>query len=225
VSSAEALEEISRARKKGIRVFGETCPQYLLLTREELARPDFEGAKFVLTPPLRTRADQDALWNGLQTGDLDIVSTDHCPFMFNTQKRAGSNDFTKIPNGGPGIENRMELLYHFGVHKGRFSVSRWIDMVSTNPAKMFGLYPKKGVLEVGSDADVVIWNPQAEHTISAASHHMRVDYSMFEGMTVCGKADTVISRGEIIVEENEWHGMPGRGRYLKRSCYAAAWGG
>ncbi len=225
VSSAEALEEISRARKRGIRVFGETCPQYLLLTQQDLARPDFEGAKFVLTPPLRTEVDQNALWEGLSAGDLRIVSTDHCPFMFESQKRAGSNDFTKIPNGGPGIENRLQLLYHFGVNKGKFSVRRWVDLVSVNPAKMFGLYPKKGVLEVGSDADVVIWNPNKEQTISAVTHHMHVDYSMYEGMTVRGNADTVISRGEIIVDQGAWHGKPGRGRYLKRSCFAGAWGG
>ncbi len=223
VSSAEGLEEIARARKNGARVFGETCPQYLLLTQEDLARPGFEGAKFVLTPPLRTRADQEALWKGLEAGDLQIVSTDHCPFMFETQKRAGMNDFTKIPNGGPGIENRLELLFHFGVNKGRFSVSRWVDLMSTNPAKIFGLFPKKGVLAVGSDADVVIWNPHEEHAISAATHHMHVDYSMYEGMKVRGKAETVISRGEIIVDQTMWLGKAARGRYLKRSCFAGAY--
>lgn len=224
VTSAPALEEISRSRKNGTRVFGETCPQYLLLTQQDLSRPNFEGAKFVLTPPLRTRADQDALWKGLRDGDLQIVSTDHCPFMFETQKRAGLNDFTKIPNGGPGIENRLQLLHHFGVNKGKLSVSKWVELISVNPAKMFGLYPKKGALEVGSDADIVIWDPAQEHTISAATHHMRVDYSMYEGMKVVGNADTVISRGEVIVARNEWLGRPGRGRYLRRSCYAGAWG-
>jgi dihydropyrimidinase len=144
--------------------------------------------------------------------------------MFETQKRAGLTDFTKIPNGGPGIENRLQLLSHFGVHEGKFSVNRWVELISLNPAKMFGLYPKKGTLEVGSDADIVIWNPGKEHTISATTHHMRVDYSMYEGMKVVGNADTVISRGEIIVAHNEWLGRPGRGRYLKRSCFGAAWG-
>jgi dihydropyrimidinase len=224
VSSADALAEISRARKNGIRVFGETCPQYLFLTQEDLARPNFEGAKFVLTPPLRTRDDQAALWKGLQANELQVVSTDHCPFMFETQKRAGMDDFTKIPNGGPGIENRLQLLYHFGVNEGRIAINRWVELVSLNPAKMFGLYPKKGTLEVGSDADIVVWDPAKEHTISAATHHMRVDYSMYEGLKVVGNADTVISRGEIIVAHNEWLGKPGRGRYLKRSCFAAAWG-
>lgn len=223
VTCSEALDEIARARQAGIPVFGETCPHYLLLTKEELRRPDFEGAKFVLTPPLRERADQEALWNGLQNGNLQVVSTDHCPFMFDTQKRAGLNDFSKIPNGGPGIENRLQLLYHYGVNQGTLSVERWVQLVAENPAKLFGLYPKKGVLQVGSDADVVIWDPKRSHTISASSHHMRVDYSMYEGVTVQGNAETVISRGEIIVNNNIWSGKPGRGRYVKRAPFAAAW--
>jgi len=223
VSCEESLGEISRARQKGTAVFGETCPQYLLLTQEDLKRPDFEGAKFVLTPPLRGHADQEALWKGLQRDDLQVVSTDHCPFLFETQKRAGLDDFTKIPNGGPGIENRLQLLYHYGVSQGRFSVNRWVELVSANPAKLFGLYPKKGILRVGSDADIVIWNPNRKHTISAASHHMRVDYSMYEGMEVQGNAETVISRGEIIVDQNTWSAKPGRGKYVKRSPFAGAW--
>lgn len=223
VTCSEALNEISRARKAGFPVFGETCPHYLLLTKEELRRPDFEGAKFVLTPPLRERADQEALWNGLRNGDLQVVSTDHCPFLFETQKRAGLNDFTRIPNGGPGIENRLQLLYHFGVNLGKLSLGRWVELVAENPAKLFGLYPKKGVLQVGSDADVVIWDPKRAHTISASSHHMRVDYSMYEGVTVQGNAETVISRGEIIVNNDAWSGKPGRGRYFKRTPFASAW--
>jgi dihydropyrimidinase len=225
VSSAEALGEISRAQKQGAHVFGETCPQYLFLTKEELRRPDFEGAKFVLTPPLRERGDQEALWTGLVDGVLQVVSTDHCPFMFATQKRAGLNDFTKIPNGGPGIENRLQLLYHYGVNEGRFSIGRWIELVSTNPAKTFGLYPKKGALQSGSDADIVVWDPEQQYTISAKTHHMHVDYSMYEGMTVRGNAETVISRGEIIVDRNTWLGAAGRGRYLKRTSIAAGWMG
>ncbi|MCX6143692.1 MAG: dihydropyrimidinase [Ignavibacteriales bacterium] len=219
VTSAEALEEITRARKKGIPIFGETCPQYLFLTMAELRRPNFEGAKFVLTPPLRDLADQEALWKGLRDGDLQVVSTDHCPFFFKTQKRAGLDDFTKIPNGGPGIEHRLQLLYHFGVNQERISVRRWVELVAANPARLFGLYPKKGALQVGSDADIVIWNPNQKHTISAASHHMNVDYSMYEGITVQGNAETVISRGEIIVNQNTWSAKPGRGKYLKRSPF------
>ena len=221
VSSADALEEIKRARRQGFPIFAETCPQYLFLTKADLRRPGFQGAKFVLTPPLREHADQEALWKGLQEGDLQVVSTDHCPFFFETQKRAGLNDFTKIPNGGPGIEHRLQLLFHFGVNQGRFSVSRWVELVATNPAKLFGLYPNKGALQVGSDADIVIWNPQQKHTISVASHHMNVDYSMYEGVTVQGNAETVISRGEVIVNHNTWSASPGRGRYVKRSLFAA----
>jgi dihydropyrimidinase len=220
VSSAEALGEISLAQKKGFRVLGETCPQYLLLTKEDLRRPGFEGAKFVLTPPLRERADQEALWKGLSEGVLQVVSTDHCPFFFATQKQAGLGNFTKIPNGGPGIENRLQLLYHYGVNEGRFSIGRWVELVSTNPAKLFGLYPKKGALQAGSDADIVIWDPGKQYTISATTQHMRVDYSMYEGMTVRGNAETVISRGDIIVDQNIWYGTSGRGKYLKRTGFA-----
>jgi dihydropyrimidinase len=222
VSSADALEEIKRARRQGFSVFAETCPQYLFLTKEDLRRPGFEGAKYVLTPPLREPTDQEALWKGLQEGDLQVVSTDHCPFFFETQKRAGLHDFTKIPNGGPGIEHRLQLLYHFGVNRGKFSVHKWVDLVATNPAKLFGLYPKKGALQVGSDADIVIWNPNREHTICAATHHMNVDYSMYEGIVVRGNAETVISRGEIIVNQDAWSGKPGRGHYLKRAASAVS---
>jgi dihydropyrimidinase len=223
VSTWEAADEIARARAMGIPVLGETCPHYLLLTKDELARPGFEGAKFVLTPPLREQTDQEALWQALRLGDLQVVSTDHCPFFFETQKKIGLKDFTKIPNGGPGIENRLQLLYHFGVNEGRISVSKWVDLIATNPAKLFGLYPKKGTLQAGSDADIVIWNPDLKHTISAATHHMRVDYSMYEGITVRGNAETVISRGEVIIEHNNWLGKTGRGQYLKRSPSAGVW--
>ena len=221
VTCADALKEITHARRLGFPILGETCPHYLLLTKEELRRPGFEGAKFVLTPPLRERADQEALWKGLQEEDLQVVSTDHCPFFFETQKRAGLNDFTKIPNGGPGIEHRLQLLYHFGVNQGRISLGRWVELVASNPAKLFGLYPKKGALQVGSDADIVIWNPKLKQTISAAAHHMNVDYSMYEGFVVQGNAETVISRGEIIVNHDAWSGKPGRGKYLKRSPFVA----
>jgi dihydropyrimidinase len=222
VTSADALKEIAHARRLGFPILGETCPHYLLLTKDALRRPGFEGAKFVLTPPLREPADQEALWKGLQDDDLQVVSTDHCPFFFETQKRAGLDDFTKIPNGGPGIEHRLQLLYHYGVNQGRLSVRRWVDLVAENPARLFGLYPKKGVLQTGSDADIVIWNPNLKYTISATSHHMNVDYSMYEGFTVQGNAETVISRGEIIVSHNAWYGKPGRGQYMKRSPFAAA---
>ncbi len=223
VSCAESLEEIDRARRKGLTVFAETCPQYLLLTKDDLGRPGFEGAKYVLTPPLREKSDQEALWEGLKNDSLQVVSTDHCPFFFETQKRLGKDDFTKIPNGGPGIENRLELLYHFGVRGGRISVNRWVDLTATNPAKLFGLYPGKGILQEGSDADVVIWNPNVEHEISASTHHMRVDYSMYEGLRVSGIAETVISRGEIVVDKNAWMGKTGRGRYVPRTVSGSMW--
>ena len=221
VTCARSLKIITEAREAGIPVFAETCPQYLFLSINDLRRPGFEGAKYVFTPPLREPTDQESLWQGLQNGNLQVVSTDHCPFFFETQKRAGLSDFTKIPNGGPGIENRMQLMYHHGVNKNRLSINQWVDLVSTNPAKLFGLFPKKGVLQVGSDADVVIWNPKKEHTISASSHHMRVDYSMYEGMSVVGNAETVISRGEVIVDRNTWLGKPGRGRFQKRQRFNA----
>jgi dihydropyrimidinase len=216
VTCARSLKVIMEAREAGMPVFGETCPQYLFLSINDLRRPGFEGAKYVFTPPLREPTDQESLWQGLRNGDLQVISTDHCPFYFETQKRAGLNDFTKIPNGGPGIENRMQLTFHHGVIESRISISQWVDLVATNPAKLFGLYPKKGVLQVGSDADVVLWNPNKEHVISASTHHMRVDYSMYEGMSVVGDAETVISRGEVIVDHNTWFGKAGRGKFQKR---------
>jgi dihydropyrimidinase len=176
-----------------------------------------EGAKFILTPPLREYRDQDALWKGLADGTLNVVSTDHCPFFFKTQKLADTSDFTRIPNGGPGIEHRLELLYHFGVALHKLTARRWVDLVATIPAKIFGLYPRKGVLAAGSDADIVIWNPRGKRKITAASQHMNVDYSMYEGIEVTGTAETVIRRGEVIVRGPTWLGDRGQGRYLKRS--------
>lgn len=211
VSSEDALREVRRPH-----VFAETCPQYLLLSVDDLARPGFEGAKYVLTPPLREKRHQAALWEGLAGGEIDVVATDHCPFRFEDQKALGRDDFTKIPNGGPGIEHRLELLFHFGVNAGRFGSSRFVDLVSTAPARLFGLYPRKGALAAGSDADVVIWDPQAERVIGAANHHMRVDYSMYEGFRVKGRARTVLSRGECVVRDFEFVGRGGRGQYVKR---------
>jgi len=223
LSSEDALNQVREARDRGVPAFAETCPQYLLLSVEELARPDFEGAKYVLTPPLREKHHQARLWEGLQKDHLQVVSTDHCPFCFKEQKELGKDDFTKIPNGGPGIENRLQLLYHHGVNEGRISVNRLVELTATSPAKIFGLYPRKGTIAVGSDADIVIWDPQAEHTISASTHHMRVDYSMFEGFRVRGNARTVISRGQIIVDKGRFVGRAGRGVYLKRAARGGAW--
>src|SRR5271154_4374032 len=184
LSSEDALNQVREARDRGVPAFAETCPQYLLLSIEELERPNFEGAKYVFTPPLRTKENLPKLWDGLKHDHLQVVSTDHCPFCFEDQKILGKDDFTKIPNGGPGVENRLQLLYHHGVNHGKFSVNRFVELVSTTPARLFGLYPRKGELAPGSDADIVIWDPDAEHVISAATHHMRVDYSMFEGFKV-----------------------------------------
>ncbi|MGA7159521.1 MAG: dihydropyrimidinase [Bacteroidota bacterium] len=223
LSSADALEKVSEARDKGVPVFAETCPQYLLLSIEDLDRPNFEGAKYVFTPPLREKWHQDKLWEGLRKNTLQVVSTDHCPFCFKEQKELGRDSFAKIPNGGPGVENRLQLIHHHGVNHKRISLNRWVEIVSTTPAKMFGLYPRKGTIAVGSDADVVIWDPNKEITLSAKTHHMRVDYSMFEGFKVKGDAETVLSRGEIIVDKNTWFGKAGRGKFIKRDTYAGAW--
>jgi len=223
LSSEEALNQVREARDRGLPAFAETCPQYLLLSVDELARPGFEGAKYVFTPPLREKHHQAALWEGLRHDHLQVVSTDHCPFCFADQKALGKDDFTKIPNGGPGIENRLQLLYHHGVNEGRLSLNRFVEVVSTTPARIFGLYPRKGTLEAGSDADIVIWDPLAEHVISAQTHHMRVDYSMFEGFRVKGNARTVLSRGEAIVDGGQWLGRAGRGVFLKRAARGGAW--
>lgn len=223
LSSADALEKVAEARDKGIPAYAETCPQYLLLSIEDLDRPNFEGAKYVFTPPLREKWHQDKLWEGLRKNTLQVVSTDHCPFCFKDQKEMGRDSFAKIPNGGPGVENRLQLLFHHGVNQKRISLNRWVEIVSTTPAKMFGLYPRKGTIAVGSDADIVIWNPNKEHTISSKTHHMRVDYSMFEGFTVKGNAETVLVRGEVLVEKEKWFGRPGGGRFIKRDTYAGAW--
>jgi dihydropyrimidinase len=223
LSTADALEKVSEARDRGIPVFAETCPQYLLLSIEELRRPDFEGAKFVFTPPLREKWHQERLWQGLKNDTLQVVSTDHCPFCFKEQKELGRESFAKIPNGGPGVENRLQLLFHHGVNLKRISLNRWVELVSTAPAKMFGLYPRKGTIAVGSDADLVIWDQEAEYTISARTHHMRVDYSMFEGFKLKGNAERVFSRGVLVVDRSQWLGKPGRGAFIRRDTYAGAW--
>ncbi len=223
LSSADALEKVSEARDKGVPVFAETCPQYLLLSVDDLDRPNFEGAKYVFTPPLREKWHQDKLWEGLRKNTLQVVSTDHCPFCFKEQKEMGRDSFAKIPNGGPGVENRLQLIHHHGVNQKRISLNRWVEIVATTPAKMFGLYPRKGTIAVGSDADIVIWDPNKELTLSAKTHHMRVDYSMFEGFKVKGDAETVLSRGETVVDKGRWLGRAGRGSFLKRNTYAGAW--
>jgi dihydropyrimidinase len=220
LSCNEALEKVREARDRGLPVYAETCPQYLYLSLENFDVPDFEGAKYVFTPPLREKWHQEKLWNGLKQDHLQVVSTDHCPFCFKEQKELGRDDFTKIPNGGPGVEHRMSLIYSGGVAGGRFSVNRFVELVSTTPAKLFGLYPRKGTIAVGSDADLVIFDPKRKHKISAKTHHMRVDYSMFEGIEVTGMADVVLSRGKVVVEADKFLGRVGQGEFLKRSTYA-----
>ena len=223
LSSEEALHEVREARDRGVPAFAETCPQYLLLSIEDLERPNFEGAKYVFTPPLRPKLHQPILWDGLKDDHLQVVSTDHCPFCFADQKILGKDDFTKIPNGGPGIENRLQLIHHYGVNSGKLTLNRFVELTSTTPARIFGMYPKKGEIAAGSDADLVIWDPEAAYTISARTHHMRVDYSMFEGFQVRGNARMVLSRGEVIVDGDKFLGKPGRGNYLKRAARGGAW--
>jgi dihydropyrimidinase len=224
LSSNDALEKVAEARDRGLPVYAETCPQYLFLSIEEnMNKPGFEDAKYVFTPPLREKWHQEKLWAGLRKNTLQVVSTDHCPFCYKEQKELGKDDFTKIPNGGPGIEHRLQLLYHGGASEGKISLNRWVELCSATPAKMFGLYPRKGTIAVGSDADIVIWDPEKEHTISVHTHHMCTDYSMFEGKKLKGNAETVFSRGEVIVKDNKFLGKPGRGQFVKRDTYAGAW--
>src|SRR5438067_4448907 len=224
LSSEDALNQVREARDRGLPAFAETCPQYLLLSLEDnMVNKGWEGAKYVFTPPLRERSNQSKLWQGLLRDNLQVVSTDHCPFCFEDQKALGKDDFTKIPNGGPGIENRLQLLYHYGPIRGNLTLNRFVELIATAPARIFGMYPKKGVLAPGSDADIVLWDPAWEHTISAATHHMRVDYSMFEGFRVRGNARDVYSRGERIVSNGEFIGKPGRGNYLRREARGGAW--
>jgi len=225
LSCNDALEKVAEARDKGLPTYAETCPQYLFLSIEEnMGKPGFEDAKYVFTPPLREKWHQDKLWAGLRKNTLQVVSTDHCPFCMKEQKELGIDDFTKIPNGGPGIEHRLQLLYQGGVNEKRISLNRWVELTSTTPAKMFGMYPRKGLIAPGSDADIVIWNPEIKYTISVHNHHMCSDYSMFEGKTVKGNAEVVLSRGEVIIQGNKFLGKAGRGNFIKRDTYAGAWG-
>jgi dihydropyrimidinase len=219
LSCNDALEKIREARDRGLPAYAETCPQYLYLSLENMDAPGFEGAKYVFTPPLREKWHQEKLWQGLAKDTLQVVSTDHCPFCFKEQKELGKDDFTKIPNGGPGIEHRLSLIYTGGVHGKRFSANRFVELVSTAPAKLFGLYPRKGTIAVGSDADLVIFDPNEEQVISAKTHHMRVDYSMFEGIQIKGAPKAVFSRGLTVIDEGKFVGRPGAGRFLRRQTH------
>jgi dihydropyrimidinase len=214
LSCALGLETVRAARARGQTVWIETCPQYLLLDEREFRRPGFEGAKFVMAPPPRTEEDRAALWAGLAAKEVDTVATDHCPFFFESQKIRGRSDFSKIPGGAPGIETRLPLLYTHGVRTGRLTLERWVEVCCTAPARRFGLAPQKGTLAVGADADIVIFDPNRRATLSVDNLHQNVDYCPYEGWEVQGYPTTVLSRGEIIVDDGEFTGSPGRGRYL-----------
>lgn len=219
VSCADAARKIAEARNNGIEVWGETCPQYLVLDQSYLEKPNFEGAKYVWSPPLREKWNQDILWNALKTGQLQTIGSDQCSFDFTGQKDLGKGDFSMIPNGGPMIEDRLTILFSEGVRKGRITLNQFVDITSTRIAKLFGLYPKKGTIAVGVDADIVIFDPSVERIISAETHHMAVDYSAFEGMKVVGETVTVLSRGEFIIRDKKFVGKKGSGQYQKRAKY------
>jgi dihydropyrimidinase len=217
VSCHPAVEPIQLAREKGWNIWGETCTQYLFIDDSALDQPGFEGAKYVYTPPPRPKDQQEHLWQALRSDVLSVVSTDHCPFKWPEQKGHAGEDFQVIPNGGPGIENRLHMLHHFGVREGRISLNRFVELTSTNVAKLFGLYPRKGTIAPGSDADIVVWDPEKELTISASTHHSNVNYNLFEGTQVKGAPDVVLVRGQVIVEGDELVGRPGDGQFVKRA--------
>jgi dihydropyrimidinase len=210
-----ALNAVRKATQRNQKVFVETCTQYLILDAS-LYEKDFEGAKWVMSPPLREKKDQEALWSGINQGLIQVVGTDHCPFMWE-QKKMGEDDFSKIPNGHPAIEHRMELLYSEGVNKGKISLTKYVELTSTNAAKIFGMYPRKGTIAIGSDADLVVFNPNKKHTISVETHHMNCDYSAYEGKEVIGKTETVILRGQIAIEDEECKLSAGHGQFIPRS--------
>jgi len=222
LSCSDALEQVMLARNRGVHAFAETCPQYLFLDHSYYEQEGFEGAKYVMTPALREKWNQDELWKGLRFGDLQSIATDHCPFCFKDQKILGVDDFSKIPNGGPGVENRMSLVYNGGVNSGRISLNKIVELTSTAAAKTFGLFPKKGTIAVGSDADIVIFDPNRKETISVnntCTHHMNVDYNAYEGFEVKGFTETVLSRGKVVIDNCEYVGKKGDGQFLKRGLY------
>jgi len=217
LSSADALNAVREARDRGLATLAETCPQYLYLSLDDLGREGFEGAKYVCSPPLRPVRHQAELWKGLRQDDLQVVSTDHCPFDYKEQKEMGRGNFAKIPNGLPGVEDRFTLLYDGGVRAGHITLNRFVELVATAPAKLFGLWPRKGTVAPGSDADIVVFDPEAERTLSASTHHMNVDYSCYEGRRVHGVPEVVMQRGETLVDHGTFLGRPGQGRFLERS--------
>jgi dihydropyrimidinase len=220
LSNEDALRELKHAQQRGLRALAETCPQYLVLSLEEhMPGKSWDEAKFVFTPPLRAKHNQAPLWKALQDGTLSVVSTDHCPFRFADQKSLGKDDFTKIPNGGPGIENRLQILWQFGVNSGQLTPEKFVELCCAAPARIFGM-PQKGAVVPGKDADILLWDPKVSYTITAATQAMATDYSMFEGWKVTGNARHVFSRGELVVKDGQWIGKTGRGRFLKREANA-----
>jgi dihydropyrimidinase len=219
VSCQPAVEPIQLAREKGWQVWGETCTQYLFVDESALEKPDWEGAKYIYTPPPRPKEQQEHLWQALKSDALSAVSTDHCPFKWPEQKGVNGREFQVVPNGGPGIENRLHMLWTYGVGTGRLTPNRFVELVSTNVAKLFGLYPRKGTIAPGSDADLVVWDPEKKLTISASNHHSNVNYSLFEGTEVTGAPEVVLVRGQVIVENDELVAQPGAGQFVKRARF------
>jgi dihydropyrimidinase len=215
LSCSDALNQVRQARDRGIPAFAETCPQYLFLSIDDYGE-GFEGAKYVMTPPLRERHNHADLWNGLKMDDLQVISTDHCPFCMKEQKELGRDDFSLIPNGAPGVEYRMELIYNGGVLENNISLNRFVELTSTAAAKMFGMFPKKGTIAVGSDADIVIFDTEKEHTLTLEAQHMNVDYCAYEGKKIKGKVETVLSRGRVVIEKGECLVEKGSGQFVKR---------
>jgi dihydropyrimidinase len=219
VTCREAVEPIRRAREQGWDVWGESCTQYFFRSIDDLAQPNFEGAKYIYSPPARDAANHNILWDAVRTDALSAISTDHCAFLWDGQKTLGKDDFTKIPNGGPGLEDRLKMIHHFGVREGRISLNRMVDLLATKPAKLFGLYPRKGTVAVGADADLVVFDPERRETISAATHHSKCDYNLYEGTEVTGAPELVLLRGSVLVEDGELVGTPGTGRFVRRARF------
>jgi dihydropyrimidinase len=219
VSCLPAVEPIQLARDKGWDIWGETCTQYLFVDESALDQPGFEGGKYIYTPPPRPKEHQEHLWKAIKSDVLSVISTDHCPFNWPEQKAINGEEFQKVPNGGPGIENRLHMLHHFGVREGRITLNRMVELTSTNVAKLFGLYPRKGTIAPGSDADIVVWDPEKKLTISASTHHSNVNYNLFEGTEVQGAPEVVMVRGQVIVEDDELVAQPGAGQFIKRARF------
>jgi dihydropyrimidinase len=219
VTCREAVAPIALARDNGWDVWGETCTQYFFNSLDDIAKPDFEGAKYVYSPPVRDKSNWEVLWNAVRSDALSAISTDHCAFLWDGQKTLGKDDFSKIPNGGPGLENRLHMIHEFGARAGRISLNRMVELLATNPAKLFGLYPRKGTVAVGSDADLVVFDPEKKLTITAANQHSKTDYNLYEGTEVTGSPEVVLLRGNVLVEGDELVASPGIGQYVARARF------